>query len=160
MPEFDAYLMVDWSASSRPGQESIWYRLRAGQHLRTDSMRAVLDKLTRTQNGFSALPTGECEHSGKAREQTYRSAMRAQFAGNVEGDFQLCQRLPNIRRRNGAEHGTAFIADNISLIPANNAAQAAAAVRIAKVLMREGCFDGAFEPGPVTHRQSRGPVNG
>ena len=59
--------------------------------------------------------------------------MRAHFAGNLEGDFQLCQRLPNIRRRNGAEHGTAFIADNISLIPANNAVQAAAAVRIAKI---------------------------
>ena len=49
------------------------------------------------------------------------------------GDFQLCQRLPNIRHRNGAEHGTAFIADNISLIPANDAVQAAAALRIAKV---------------------------
>jgi hypothetical protein len=59
--------------------------------------------------------------------------MRAHLAGKVEGDFQLCQRLPNIRRGNGAEHGTTFIADNISLIPANNAVQAAAAVRIAKV---------------------------
>jgi hypothetical protein len=59
--------------------------------------------------------------------------MRAHFAGNLEGDFHLCQRLPNTHRRNGAEHGTAFIADNISLIPANNAVQAAAAVRIAKV---------------------------
>ena len=29
-------------------------------------------------------------------------------------------------RRNGAEHGTAFIADNVSLIPANDAVQAAA----------------------------------
>jgi hypothetical protein len=135
MPEFDAYLMVDWSVSSRPGQskESIWYRLRAGQHLRTDSMRCVLDKLTRTQNGFSALPTGECEHFGKTREQIHRPAMRAHFAGNIEDDFQLCQRPPNIRRRNGAEHGTAFVADNISLIPANDAVQAAAAVRIAKV---------------------------
>src|ERR1700730_17018996 len=36
-------------------------------------------------------------------------------------------------RGNRAEHGTAFIADNISLIPANNAVQAAAAVRIAKI---------------------------
>jgi hypothetical protein len=59
--------------------------------------------------------------------------MRAHLAGKVEGDFQLCQRLPNIRRANGAEHGAAFIADNISLIPANNAVQAAAAFRIAKV---------------------------
>ena len=59
--------------------------------------------------------------------------MRAHFAGDIEGDFQLCQRLPNIRRRNGAEHGTAFIADNNSLFPTNNAVQAAAAVRIAKV---------------------------
>ena len=47
---------------------------------------------------------------------------------------------------------TAFIADNISLIPANNAIQAAAAVQIAKVRMREGCFNGAFEPRPVTDR--------
>jgi hypothetical protein len=92
-----------------------------------------LDKLTRTQNGLSALPTGECEHFGKAREQIYRPAVRAHFGGNIESDFQLCKRLPNIRRRNGAEHGTAFIADNISLIPANDAVQAAAAVRIAKV---------------------------
>lgn len=59
--------------------------------------------------------------------------MRAHFASNVEGDFQLCQRLLYIRRGNGAEHGTAFIADNISLIPANDAVQAAAALRIAKV---------------------------
>jgi hypothetical protein len=59
--------------------------------------------------------------------------MRTHFAGNLKGDFQLCQRLPNIRRRNGAEHGTAFIAHNISLIPANDAVQAAAALRIAKV---------------------------
>ena len=59
--------------------------------------------------------------------------MRAHFAGNLEGDFQLCQRLPNTRCRNGAEHSTAFIAGNISLIPANDAAQAAAAVWIAKV---------------------------
>lgn len=31
MPEFDAYLMVDWSASSRPktGADSIWYCLMA-----------------------------------------------------------------------------------------------------------------------------------
>jgi hypothetical protein len=43
--------------------------------------------------------------------------MRAHFAGNLEGDFQLCQRLPNIRRGNGEEHGTALIADNISLNP-------------------------------------------
>lgn len=59
--------------------------------------------------------------------------MRAHFACNLEGDFQLCQRLPNIRRRNGAEHGTALIADNISLIPANKAVQSAAALWIAKV---------------------------
>jgi hypothetical protein len=59
--------------------------------------------------------------------------MRAHFAGNIEGDFQPCQRLPNIRRGNGAKHGTAFIADNISLIPANNAVQAPAAIRIAKI---------------------------
>jgi hypothetical protein len=59
--------------------------------------------------------------------------MRTHFAGNVEGDFQLCQRLPNIRRGNRAEHGTAFIADNIGLIPANNAVQPAAALRIAKI---------------------------
>jgi hypothetical protein len=59
--------------------------------------------------------------------------VRTHFAGNLEGDFQLCQRLPNIRRRNGAEHSTAFVADNISLIPANDAVQAAAAPRIAKV---------------------------
>jgi len=59
--------------------------------------------------------------------------MWAHFAGTLEGDFQFCQRLPNIRRRNGAEHGTAFIADNVSMIPANNAVQAAAAFRIAKV---------------------------
>ena len=85
------------------------------------------------QDGLSTLPTGERAHFGKAREQIYRTAMRAHFAGNIEGDFQLCQRLPNIRRRNGAEHGTAFIADNISLIPANDAVQAAAALRIAKV---------------------------
>jgi hypothetical protein len=95
--------------------------------------RPTRQKLTRTQNGHSALPTGECEHSRKAREQIHRSAMREHFAGNLEREFQLCQRLPKIRRRNGAEHGTAFIADNISLIPANNAVQAAAAVRIAKV---------------------------
>ena len=59
--------------------------------------------------------------------------MRAHLAGKVEGDFQLYQRLPNIRRGNGAEHGAAFIAANISLIPANNGVQAAAAVRIAKL---------------------------
>ena len=59
--------------------------------------------------------------------------MRAHFAGNLEGDFQLCQRLPNIRRRNGTEHGTAFISENISLIRSNSAVQAAAALRIAKV---------------------------
>jgi precorrin-8X/cobalt-precorrin-8 methylmutase len=37
MPEFDAYLMVDWSASSRPvtGGDSIWYCLviRTGDNL-------------------------------------------------------------------------------------------------------------------------------
>ena len=59
--------------------------------------------------------------------------MRADFAGNLEGDFQFCQRLPNTHRGNGAEHCTAFIADNISLIPANDAVQAAAALRSAKV---------------------------
>jgi hypothetical protein len=59
--------------------------------------------------------------------------MRADFAGNLEREFQLCQRLPNIRHGHGAEHGTAFIADNITLIPANNAVQTAAALRIAKV---------------------------
>jgi hypothetical protein len=59
--------------------------------------------------------------------------MRTHFAGNLKGDFQLCQRLPNIRDGNGAKHGAAFIAHNIGLIPANNAIQAAAAVRIAKV---------------------------
>src|SRR5689334_17319189 len=89
--------------------------------------------LLQTQNGLSALPTGECEHFGKAREQIYRPAMRAHFAGNIEGDFQLCQRLPDVRRRNSAENGTALIADNISLIPANDAVQAAAALWIAKV---------------------------
>ena len=38
MPEFDAYLMVDWSASSRPvtGADSVWYCLleRTGEGLR------------------------------------------------------------------------------------------------------------------------------
>ena len=100
---------------------------------RVPRLHGGLDSLLRTQNGLSALPTGECEHSGKAREQIHRPAMRAHFGGNLEGDFQLCQRLPNICRRNGAEHGTALIADNISLIPANDAVQAAAALRIAKV---------------------------
>ena len=37
MPEFDAYLMVDWSASSRPvtGKDSVWYCLvvRSGDSL-------------------------------------------------------------------------------------------------------------------------------
>ena len=69
----------------------------------------------------------------KSPEEIYRPAMRAHFAGNLEGDFQLCQRLPNTRRRNGAEHGTSLIADNITLIPANDAVQAAVALRIAKV---------------------------
>ena len=59
--------------------------------------------------------------------------MRANFARNLKREFQFCQRLPNICDGNGAEHGTAFIADNISLIPANNAVQAAAAIRIAKI---------------------------
>ena len=59
--------------------------------------------------------------------------MRAHFAGNLEREFQFCQRLANICDGNGAEHGTAFIADNISLIPANNAVQAAAAIRTAKI---------------------------
>ena len=59
--------------------------------------------------------------------------MRADFAGNLEREFQFCQRLPDIRHGHGAEDGTAFIADNISLIPANNAVQAAAALRIAKL---------------------------
>ena len=59
--------------------------------------------------------------------------MRAHFGGNLEGDFHLCQRLLNICRGNSAEHGTALIADDISLIPANDAVQAAAALRIAKV---------------------------
>ena len=99
---------------------------------RVPRLHGGLDSPLRTQSGLSALPTGEREHSGKAREQIYRTAMRTHFAGNLEGDFQLCQRLPNIHRRNGTEHGTAFIADNISLIPANNV-QAAAALRIAKV---------------------------
>ena len=76
--------------------------------------------------------------------------MRAHFACNLKGDFQLCQRLPNIRRGNGAEHGPALIADNISLIPANDAVKAAAALRIAKVCMGQGCFDGPFESRPVT----------
>ena len=59
--------------------------------------------------------------------------MRAHFARNLEREFQFCQRLPNIRDGNGAEHGTASIANNISLLPGNDAVQAAAAVRIAKV---------------------------
>jgi hypothetical protein len=59
--------------------------------------------------------------------------MRANFARNLKRELQFCQRLPNICDGNGAEHGTAFIADNISLIPANNAVQAAAAVRISKI---------------------------
>jgi hypothetical protein len=59
--------------------------------------------------------------------------MRAHFACNLERQFQLRQGLSNIRHGNRAEHGTAFIADNISLIPANNAVQAAAAIRIAKI---------------------------
>ncbi len=86
-----------------------------------------------TNNRLSALPTGECERFGKAREQIYRPAMRAQFARNLQREFQFCQRLPNIRDGNGAEHGTAFIADNISLIPANDAVQAAPALRISKI---------------------------
>src|SRR5580698_9590402 len=90
------------------------------------------NKLLRTQNGLSALTTGEREHLGKAWEQIYRPAMRTHFAGNLKGDFQLSQRLPNIRSRNGVEHRTAFIAHNISLIPANNAVQAAAPLRISK----------------------------
>lgn len=60
------------------------------------------------------------------------SAMRAHFTRNLELEFQFCQRPPNIRDGNRAEHGTAFIAHNISLIPANDAVQAAAALRIAK----------------------------
>ena len=59
--------------------------------------------------------------------------MRAHFAGNLEAISSAVSVCSNIRRGNGAEHGTAFIADNISLIPANDAVQAAAALRIAKV---------------------------
>ena len=78
--------------------------------------------------------------------------MRAHFAGNLEGDFQLCQRVPNIRCGNGAEHGTAFIADNISLIPANDAVQAAAALQIAKILNAAGLFRCGLRT-PTRYRQ-------
>lgn len=48
MPEFDAYLMVDWSASSRPvtGSDSVWYCLviRTGNTL---SVVALANPLTR-----------------------------------------------------------------------------------------------------------------
>ena len=43
MPEFDAYLMVDWSASSRPvtGKDSVWYCLviRDGDNVSVAGMR-------------------------------------------------------------------------------------------------------------------------
>ena len=48
----------------------------------------------------------------------------------ISSSVSVC---PTFRRGNGAEYGTALIADNISLIPANDAVQAAAALRIAKV---------------------------
>jgi len=50
VPEFDAYLMVDWSASSRPvtGDDSIWYCLviRTGDNL---SVVALENPATRRQ---------------------------------------------------------------------------------------------------------------
>ena len=65
-----------------------------------------LDKLLRTQNGLSALPTGECEHSVKAWEQIYRPAMRTHFAGNLEGRFPaLSASAQHLRReRCGARY--------------------------------------------------------
>ena len=50
MPEFDAYLMVDWSASSRPtiGADSIWYCLmvRAGTALHVAALENPSTRVT------------------------------------------------------------------------------------------------------------------
>jgi precorrin-8X/cobalt-precorrin-8 methylmutase len=67
MPEFDAYLMVDWSASSRParGSDSIWYCLLT----RTDgrsTVAALENPATRTSAG------------GELREILRRLARRGQ----------------------------------------------------------------------------------
>jgi len=51
MPEFDAYLMVDWSASSKParGSDSIWYCL-----LTRKAGRLSIDALENPETRYKA----------------------------------------------------------------------------------------------------------
>jgi hypothetical protein len=82
------------------------------------------------------------------------------MAGNIEGDFQLYQRLPNIRRRNGAERGTAFIEDNISLTAAKTPFRQPQQSGSPKSECGRVVSMGPSNPDPSQTGQSRGPVYG
>jgi hypothetical protein len=76
------------------------------------------------------------------------------------GISSVCQRLSNIRRGNGAEHGTAFVADNISLIPAMTPFRQAQQSGSPKSECGRVVSMGLSNPDPLQAGQSRGPVNG
>lgn len=68
--------------------------------------------------------------------------MRAFGCGDREGELQLIDDLLQDVNRHGANYRSAFVADELGLVPANDPGQAAAAVRIPEFGMREcGCYD-------------------
>jgi hypothetical protein len=100
----------------------------------------------------SALPTGECQHAGKAWKQVHRPAVRTHFAGNLKREFHVGERLFKISRGNSANHSITFIADYRGLFPANDAIQTAATVPIANAEYGRVVSMASFKPQSVTRR--------
>src|SRR5712691_2878647 len=75
-------------------------------------LRAYIQNRDR-QYGLSALPRGERKHSGKAREQIHRPAMRANFAGHIKREFHLIKRVLQVSSADSANDGIAFVANNV-----------------------------------------------
>ena len=77
--------------------------------------------------------------------------MWADRTGNVERNFHLVERPLEIGGGDGANDGLALVTYNVRLISANDAVQAATAVWIAEVRVRQGGPDDAFNARAMTN---------
>jgi len=76
-----------------------------------------------------AFPTCVGRRFRKTRKDIHLSAVRAHFGTHPEGEFHLVKRAPQVRGRNCANDGSAFVALDTRLISVEDAVQTTTAVR-------------------------------
>jgi hypothetical protein len=96
--------------------------------------------IIRQSRDLAAGSAREGEHAIEAGEQVHGSAVRADLARHAQSELHFIERAPYIRRRNGLQDHTAFVAGDIRHVAALHSEEQTAALGIAEVGMGQDPF--------------------